>query len=68
MIQENVGNTFHELGSAIEQASGLRDVGIMDRLRVHSSILIDELGGVPTIATSVALTICLLYTSPSPRD
>ena len=57
MIQENVGNTFHELGVAIEEATGLRDVGIMDRLRVHSSMTLDELGGTPTITTTSALEI-----------
>jgi hypothetical protein len=57
MIRENSGGTYHELGTAIETASGLREVGIMDRLRVHSTILIDELAGVPTIATGAALTI-----------
>lgn len=57
MIKENVGGTFHELGAAIEEASGLRDIGILDRLRVHSSMLIDELSGVPSIITSAALTI-----------
>ena len=57
MIQENSGNTFHELGAAIEEASGLRDIGIMDRLRIHSSMLLDELSGTPTIATSASLTI-----------
>jgi hypothetical protein len=57
MIQENVGNTFHELGVAIEEATGLRDVGIMDRLRVHSSMTLDELSGTPTITTTSALEI-----------
>ena len=45
------------LGVAIETALGLRDVGIMDRLRVHDSIVIDELIGVPTITTTSGLTI-----------
>jgi len=46
------------LGVAIEEAPGLRDVGIMDRLRVHNSILIDEIGSVPTLkVTGTGLTI-----------
>lgn len=57
MIRENTGGTFHELGSAVEEALGLRDVGIMDRLRVHSSLTIDELSGSPTITTTSGLVI-----------
>jgi hypothetical protein len=45
------------LGVAIETALGLRDVGIMDRLRVHNTMLLDELSGTPTIQTTQALTI-----------
>lgn len=45
------------LGVAIETAPGLRDVGIMDRLRVHNSLTIDELSGIPTIQTTTGLTI-----------
>ena len=57
MIQENSGGSFHELGNAIEEASGLREVGIMDRVRVHGSMLLDEIGGIPSIITSTGLTI-----------
>jgi hypothetical protein len=57
MIQENSGGTFHEIGVAVEEALGLRDVGIMDRLRVHSSMTLDELSGIPTITTTSPLTI-----------
>ena len=57
MIEENLNNTHYQLGTAIETALGLRDVGIMDRLRVHSSMLIDELSGSPTIATTAGLVI-----------
>ena len=57
IAQENAGGTYHELGTAVETALGLRDVGIMDRLRVHSSMLLDELGGSPTITTSTGLVI-----------
>ena len=57
MIQENSGGTFHELGVAVEEALGIRDVGIMDRLRVHNSLLIDELSGSPSIVTSSGLVI-----------
>ena len=57
MLQENSGGTFHELGVAVEEASGLREVGEMDRLRVHSSMTLDELSGVPTITTTTGLTI-----------
>ena len=57
MIQENSGGTFHELGVDIEEALGLRDVGVMDRLRVHTSLTIDELSGTPTITTTSPLTI-----------
>jgi hypothetical protein len=45
------------LGTTIETAPGLRDIGIMDRLRVHNSILLDEITGTPTIQTSSALRI-----------
>lgn len=45
------------LGDDVETAMGLRDVGIMDRLRVHDSMTLDELTGVPTISTTVGLTI-----------
>lgn len=48
----------NSLGTGIETALGLRDVGIMDRLRVHNSMLLDELAGIPTIKTTGAgLTI-----------
>ena len=57
MVQKNSGGTFHELGVAIEEALGIRDVGIMDRLRVHNSMTIDELSGTPTITTTAPLTI-----------
>ncbi len=57
MIQENSGQTYHELGTAIETALGIRDVGIMDRLRVHNSMLIDELSGNPSIITSSGLVL-----------
>lgn len=57
MVQENSGGTFHELGSAIEEALGIRDVGIMDRLRVHNSMTLDELSGSPTITTTAGLVI-----------
>lgn len=45
------------LGVSVETALGLRDVGIMDRLRVHNSMLFDELSGIPTIQTTAGLTI-----------
>ena len=57
MIEENLNNTHYQLGTAIETALGLRDVGIMDRLRVHSSMTLDELSGIPTITTTAPLTI-----------
>lgn len=57
MIQENSGQTYHELGTAIETALGIRDVGVMDRLRVHNSMLIDELSGSPSIITSSGLVL-----------
>jgi len=57
LIQENFGGTFYELGVDIEEALGIRDVGIMDRLRIHSSMTLDELTGVPTITTTSPLTI-----------
>jgi hypothetical protein len=57
MIQENDSGTFYELGTAIETALGIRDVGVMDRLRVHNSMLLDELSGTPTIQTTSGLTI-----------
>ena len=57
MIEENLNDTHYQLGTAIETALGLRDVGIMDRLRVHSSMTLDELSGTPTITTTAPLTI-----------
>ena len=57
MIEENLNDTHYQLGTAIETALGLRDVGIMDRLRVHSSMTLDELSGIPTITTTAPLTI-----------
>ena len=57
MIEENLNDTHYQLGTAIETALGLRDVGIMDRLRVHSTMTIDELSGIPTITTDAPLTI-----------
>jgi hypothetical protein len=57
MIQENSGQTYHELGTAIETALGIRDVGIMDRLRVHNSMTLDEISSIPTITTTSPLTI-----------
>jgi hypothetical protein len=45
------------LGTSVETALGIRDVGVMDRLRVHSSMLLDELSGTPTIQTTSALKI-----------
>ena len=57
MIQENSGGTFHEIGVAVEEALGIRDVGVMDRLRVHNSMTLDELSGTPTITTTSPLTI-----------
>jgi hypothetical protein len=45
------------LGISVETAPGLRDVGVMDRLRVHNSMLLDELSGTPTIQTTAGLTI-----------
>ena len=57
MIQENSGGTYHELGTAIETALGIRDVGVMDRLRVHNSMTLDELSGTPTITTTSGLVI-----------
>lgn len=54
----NPGSTSElRLGNNVETALGLRDVGIMDRLRVHSTMTLDELSGIPTITTSVPLTI-----------
>jgi hypothetical protein len=57
MIEENLNDTHYQLGTAIETALGLRDVGVMDRLRVHSSMTLDELSGTPTITTTAPLTI-----------
>ena len=57
MIEENISDTHYQLGTAIETALGIRDVGVMDRLRVHNSLLIDELGGSPSIVTSSGLVI-----------
>ena len=45
------------LGVAVETAPGLRDVGVMDRVRIDGTILIDTLGGIPTIETTVGLTV-----------
>jgi hypothetical protein len=45
------------LGVAVETAPGLRDVGVMDRVRVDGTILIDTLGGIPTIETTVGLKV-----------
>ena len=45
------------LGVSVETAPGLRDVGVMDRLRVHNSMLLDELSGIPTIQTTSGLKI-----------
>lgn len=36
MIQENVGNTFHELGVAVEEALGLRRLGTLTELAVDN--------------------------------
>jgi hypothetical protein len=49
--------TETSLGTSVETALGLRDIGIMDRLRVHSSMLLDELSGIPTIQTTSGLKI-----------
>ena len=57
IAQKNSGGTFHELGTDIEEALGIRDIGIMDRLRVHNSMTLDELSGIPTITTTSPLTI-----------
>ena len=56
-IDDTVVVNETSLGVAIEEALGLRDVGVMDRLRVHSTMLLDELSGTPTIKTTQALTI-----------
>lgn len=45
------------VGVSVETALGLRDVGIMDRLRVHGSMVLDELSGIPTIQTTTGLAI-----------
>lgn len=45
------------LSSTVEQALGLRDIGILDRLRVHSTMRLDEVSGTPTIQTDVGLNI-----------
>jgi len=45
------------LGVAVETAPGLRDVGVMDRVRVDGTLLIDALGGIPTIETTVGLKV-----------
>jgi hypothetical protein len=45
------------LGTSVETALGIRDVGVMDKLRVHNSMLLDELLGTPTIQTTVGLKI-----------
>ena len=57
MIRENNVDPFYELGTAIQTALGIRDVGVMDKLRVHNSMLLDELLGTPTIQTTVGLKI-----------
>ena len=57
MIQKNIGGTFHEIGVTVEEALGIRDVGIMDRLRIHNSMTLDELNNIPTITTTSPLTI-----------
>lgn len=57
MIRENIGGTFHEIGVTVEEALGIRDVGIMDRLRIHNSMTLDELNNIPTITTTSPLTI-----------
>jgi hypothetical protein len=49
--------TQTSLGVSVETALGIRDVGVMDRLRVHSSMLLDELSGIPTIQTTTGLKI-----------
>lgn len=56
-IDDTVVVNETSLGVAIEEAPGLRDVGVMDRLRVHNSMILDELTGTPTIKTTQALTI-----------
>jgi hypothetical protein len=45
------------LGVAVETAPGLRDVGVMDRVRVDGTILIDTLSGTPTIETTTGLKL-----------
>lgn len=57
IAQENVGGTYHELGSAIEVAAGLREVGQMDRVRIKSSMEIRDSGGTPIIDTTAGLQI-----------
>lgn len=57
IARKHSSGSYHELGNAIETAMGLRDVGEMDRLRVHSSMTLDELSGIPTITTTSGLTI-----------
>ena len=57
MIQKIDNETFYGLGTAIEIALGIRDVGVMDKLRVHNSMLLDEILGTPTIQTTVGLKI-----------
>lgn len=57
IAQENSGGTFHELGSAIEVAAGLREVGQMDRVRIKSSMEIRDSGGTPIIDTTAGLQV-----------
>jgi hypothetical protein len=57
MIQENINGTYHELGVAIETAMGLRDVGVMDRLRIDGVMTLDEKNLSPTITTTSGLVI-----------
>jgi len=57
IAQENSGGTYHELGSAIEVAAGLREVGQMDRVRIKSSMEIRDSGGTPIIDTTAGLQV-----------
>lgn len=45
------------LGVAIETAPGLRDVGVMDRVRIDNVMTLDEVSNIPTITTTVGLHI-----------
>jgi len=57
-IDDDVVIDSNSLGTGIETAPSLRDIGVTDRLRVHNSMLLDEIAGVPTIKTTgVGLTI-----------